>query len=498
MPGSRRAPSNGLLAIAIGLACLVYTIDSSIANVALPYIQGDLQASHDQIGWVLTAYVISSAIALPLAGFFAVRFGMRPVIIASTAAFTAASVFCGLAGSLEALVLFRAAQGIAGAALVPISQVLLLSAYPIEQAGWAMALWGVGVMGGPVIGPLLGGLLTETLNWRWVFFVNLPIGVVAVALLLAVVPRQAPSHARRFDYLGFVLLAVTIGLAQLCLDRGNGLGWFDSPEVVAEAFFAAVFFYMFVVHSLTTEHPFIDIHLFRDRNFVVGLLTSFLVGVLIYVVVTLMPLFLQQLQGHTPIQAGLLIAPRGAGTMLAMLLAGRALIHVDPRLMAAAGAVLMAAASVPMMYLTLDIGSQLVVICGLVHGIGIGMVTVPLSMLIFATLRADQRTEAGVISSLARNIGSSIGISVVLTLLSRSTQMNNARLVEFVTPFDAARWAGAREALGDQTMPALAQEVARQAAVIAYNNDFALVLWVAVIVLPLLTLFRRPQRRAPA
>ncbi|MBK7250999.1 MAG: MFS transporter [Gammaproteobacteria bacterium] len=251
---------------------------------------------------------------LPLAGFLALRFGFRPVIIASTAAFTAASVLCGLAGSLEALVLFRALQGIAGAALVPISQVLLLSAFPIEQAGWAMALWGMGVMGGPVIGPLVGGFLTEALSWRWVFFVNQPVRVLAVSLLMAAVPRTVQSPTRRFDHLGFVLLAAAIGFGQLFLDRGNSLGWFDSPEILAEAFLAAVCLYMFIVHSLTTEHPFLDLHLFRDRNFVVGLL--------------LVPgrhpdlrrghtdAAVPAARGHTPMQAGLLIAPRGVGTML--------------------------------------------------------------------------------------------------------------------------------------------------------------------------------------
>lgn len=489
-----RTSRNGLLAFASGLACLVYTIDSSIANVALPHIQGDLQASYDQIGWVLTAYVIASAIATPLSGWLALRFGLRAVMLASTAAFTITSMLCGLAGSLETLVLFRTAQGMAGAALVPLSQVLLLAAYPPHRAGWAMGLWGMGVMTGPIIGPLAGGILTDTLSWRWVFFVNLPIGVLAFVLLAASARRDERSTARPFDVLGFVLLAGAVGLAQLCLDRGSGLGWFESGEILAEAFFAVILLYMFVVHCRTTEHPFMDTHLFRDRNFVVGLFAAFAIGILIYGVVTLMPLYLQHLIGLTPTQAGVLVAPRGAGTVITTLVAGRLLAQgIDARYVAAAGALCMAAASVPMMHLTLDTSTTVLAGCQFLQGLGIGMVVVPLSTLIFATLRPDQRTEAGVTSSLARNVGSSIGISVALTLLTRSSQANNARLVEFLTPFDAQRWEPVRSVLGDQAVPVMAGEVARQAAVIAYDNDFAIIVAIAVLVLPLLLLFRLPK-----
>lgn len=494
---SGRAPRPALLVISTGLSCLMYTIDSSIANVALPHIQGDLQASHEQVGWILTAYVISSAIATPLSGWFALRFGLRAVMLACTAVFTATSMLCGLAASLDALVLFRCAQGVAGAALVPLSQVLMLSAYPPQRAGWAMGLWGMGVMVGPIIGPLAGGVLTDTLGWRWVFFINLPVGALAFVLLAASARDGERPPARRFDFLGFLLLAATIGLVQLCLDRGNGLGWLDSPEILAEMFFGAICLYMFVVHSRTKAHPFLDIRLFRDRNFVVGTASGFAIGTLIYGIPALMPLFLQQLLDRTPTQAGLLVAPRGAGAMITMLLAGRLIARMDPRLIAAAGAGCMIGASLPMLHLTLETGAGIIAGCQFLQGLGIGMVVVPLATLTFTTLREDQRTEAGVVSSLVRNMGASVGISVVLTVLARSTQANNARLVEMLTPFDSERWSGARDVLGDQAPALLAQEVARQAAVIAYDNDFALILGVSVLMLPLLLLFRVPRSPHP-
>jgi DHA2 family multidrug resistance protein len=484
----------GLLVASTMLATLLYTIDATIANVALPHIQGDLQATQDQIAWVLTAYLLASAVATPLSGYLALRYGQRPVMLFSVIGFTVASALCGLATSLPELVAFRFLKGLAGAGLIPLSQIVLMSAYPRERLSWALALWGSGIMVGPVIGPLLGGVLTDALSWRWVFYVNLPVGVFAALGLAASVPKGAATPARRFDTTGFLLLALALGLGQLGLDRGNSLGWFESPEVAAELFLAALFLYMFVSHALTARaQPFVDPHLFRDRNFVAGLVTSFGMGMMVFGVTALLPLLTQQLLGHTAIQAGVMMIPRGLGTLAAMLLGGRLLERIEPRLLAVSGVVLMALSCIPMLDTSLDLGDAAIMWCAFLSGAGVGLLFVPLTTLAFATLPASQHTEAGVVMSLARNVGSTVGISIMLMMLARWTQTNQSRLVEYLTPFDWERWLPFQQAVGDQAAPVVTQVVLRQAAAIAYANDFALMLALTLLAAPGLLLFRRSR-----
>lgn len=488
-----------LLSLSTVLATMMYTIDSTIVNVALPHMQGNLQATQDQAAWILTSYIVVSAITTPLAGWLGTRHGLRPVMLWSIAGFTLGSILCGLATDLEQMVLFRVLQGASGAALVPLAQVLLLQEFPRDQHARVTALWGMGVLIGPVIGPTLGGWLTDELSWRWAFWINLPVGVVSFLGLLATMRRGDGDPQRRFDLTGFVLLSLALGLFQLMLDRGQGEDWFESTEIVAEAFFAALCFYMFVAHSLTSPRPFVDLRLFRDRNFVLSLTVMFAIGIAIFSPTVLLPGFLQQLQGYSPTQAGWLTAARGVSAMLAMVASGRLVGRFDLRFVMLLG-VGSAAVSLWMMgQFTLDTPAWHVVAAGLLQGCGAPMTFVPLSIAAFGTLAGPQRTEAGVLLTLTRNIGASVGISAAVALLARSTQVNHAYLGEHLTPYAALRWSAIAARPGEAATEGLwLGEIGRQAAGIAYANDFYVLAAATCLALPLVFLLRIDAPRGSA
>ncbi len=497
-PTAPPAVSNrALLSISTVLATVLYTIDSTIVNVALPHMQGSLQATQDQSAWIITSYIVVSAIMTPLAGWLGTRHGLRPVMLWSIAGFTLGSMLCGLATSLGQIVAFRILQGTAGAALVPLSQVVLLQEFPREQHARVTALWGMGVLVGPVIGPTLGGWLTDELSWRWAFYINVPIGVLSFLGMLATMRRGGGDARRPFDVTGFVLLSLALGMFQLMLDRGQTNDWFESTEIIAEAFFAAVCFYMFIAHSLTIRRPFVDFRLFRDRNFTVSLLVMFAIGIAVFSPTVLMPGFLQQLQGYSPTQAGVLVATRGVSSMAAMLLAGRLVGRVDLRLIMAFG-VGSAAVSLWMMgTFSLDTPAWLVVAAGLLQGFGAPLTFVPLTFAAFGTLGGAQRTEAGVLLTLTRNIGASVGISAAVAMLARSTQVNHAYLAEHFTPYSALRWAAMGAQPGDPESSAmLLGEISRQAAAISYSNDFYVLAATTCLALPLVFALRADRKPA--
>jgi MFS transporter, DHA2 family, multidrug resistance protein len=483
--------SRSLLTISTVLATMLFTIDSTIVNVALPHMQGSLQATQDQAAWIITSYIVVSAIMTPLAGWLGTRFGLRPIMLWSIAGFTLGSMLCGLATSLDQIVAFRIVQGAAGAALVPLAQVVLLQEYPRDQHARVTALWGMGVLVGPVIGPTLGGWLTDELSWRWAFYINVPVGVISFLGVFASMRTGGGDARRPFDVTGFVLLSLALGLFQLMLDRGQTSDWFESTEIIAEAFFAAVCCYMFVAHSLTSRRPFVDFRLFRDRNFTISLLVMFAVGVAVFSPTVLMPGFLQQLQGYSPTQAGMLVAARGVSSMAAMLIAGKLVGRVDLRLIMAVG-VGSAAISLWMMGMfSLDTPAWMVVAAGLLQGFGAPLTFVPLTFAAFGTLAGAQRTEAGVLLTLTRNIGASVGISAVVALLARSTQQNHSYLVEHFTPYAAMRWSAIAAQPGDPASSALLLgEITRQAAAISYSNDFYLLAAATCVALPLVLLLR--------
>ncbi|HKJ95689.1 MAG TPA: DHA2 family efflux MFS transporter permease subunit [Gammaproteobacteria bacterium] len=499
---SEAMPVNkGLVTVSIMLATIMQALDTTIANVALPHMQGAMSATSEQISWVLTSYIVAAAIATPLTGYLAARIGRKRLFLLSVGGFTLASVACGLAQSLGQIVLFRLLQGVFGAGLVPLSQAVLLDTFPRERHGSAMAMWGVGVMVGPILGPTLGGYLTEVYDWRWVFFINLPVGLLALAGL-GLFLRETPRQKRGFDLFGFALLSLAIGALQLMLDRGESVDWFSSGEIIMEAAVAGLAFYLFTAHMLTAKEPFLRPALFRDRNLVTGLIFIFVVGVILLATLALLPPFLQNLMGYPVVTTGLVLAPRGLGSMVAMFIVGRLVNRVDVRALIAVGLLLTATSLFGMAQFNLEIRPMAVVQTGIIQGLGLGFTFVPLSTITFSTLSHELRTEATALFSLMRNVGSSIGISIVVTLAAHYTQVNHAVLGERLTPFSGAL-AGLMGAAGG-TVPGSAGltwlngELTRQAAAIAYLNDFRFMAWIALAALPLLLLFRRNAAPSPA
>lgn len=493
-----------MITLSIMLATIMQTLDGTIANVALPHMQGTLSASQDQIAWVLTAYIVAAAIATPLTGWFVDRFGQKQVLLLSIGGFTAASVLCGMSNSLAEIVAARLLQGVFGAALVPLSQTVLLDINPKEKQGSAMAIWGVGVMVGPILGPTLGGWLTDSYNWRWVFFINVPIGLLAAYGVWKYI-RAVPGPRRtRFDVFGFATLSLAIGALQLLLDRGQQNDWFSSAETWIEVLALVVTSTYFVAHTLMTPAPesFVDFRLFKNQNFVTGVLFIFIVGLVLYATRALIPTMLETLLDYPVATTGLVTAPSGAGTMIAMLIAGRLIGKVDLRLMLFAGFTVTAVSLWQMAHYSLTLSQGDIIWPGVIQGIGMGLVFVPLSAATFATLNPDMRAQGTALFSLIRNIGSSIGISLVQTLLVRNTVIAHASLAERVTVASPA-WNNPAIARAYDLSTAggaalLDSQLTQQAAMIAYIDDYWLMLFLTLAVTPLLLLVRPPSRNAPA
>jgi DHA2 family multidrug resistance protein len=484
--GSRR-----LITLGTMLATAMMSLDSTIANVALPHMQGSMATTADQITWVLTSYIVAAAILTAPTGWLASRFGIRKVFLVSVAGFTTASVLCGMAATLPQMVLFRILQGSFGASLAPLSQAALLDAYPRERHGSAMAIWGLGVTVAPILGPTLGGWLTDNYNWRWVFYINVPLGVLAYLLLADQLPRRSPRTDKPFDWAGFVMLSVAVAAFQLMLDRGQQKDWFGSTEIVVESVLAGLFLYFLIVHTATTRrHPFVDPALLRDRNFSAACVLTFVVGIVLFATLALLPPLMQGLLGYPVVLSGLLLAPRGLGSMVAMLLIGRIINRIDPRLLVGLGFVIAAIAQWQMSGFSLDVGTRDILMTGIVQGVGVGLIWVPLSTLAFATLPASRRGEAASLMNLIRNLGSSVGISLVTTLLARNIQINHAQIGEHLTPFRLHEL----PAMLQNNLPLLDAEVNRQASMIAYTNDFHVMMIATALAAPLVFLLRRPAR----
>lgn len=498
-PATHREVANrGLLVVSVMLATMMQALDTTIANVALPNMQGSLSATLDQVSWVLTSYIVAAAIATPATGWLASIMGRRRLLLIAITGFTIASVLCAMATGIGAMVLFRLLQGLFGASLVPLSQSTLLDVYPREKHGAAMAMWGMGVMVGPILGPPLGGWLTDSYSWHWVFLINVPIGALALLGVAASLPAD-DTRRTRFDWRGFAFLAMGIGALQLLLDRGEQQDWFASVEIQVELALAFLGFHLYAVHWKFAREPFVDLGLFADRNFLASNLFIFVLGVVLFATMALLPPYLQNLMNYPVVTTGLLLAPRGVGTMIAMVLVGRLLARgADARLLAGSGMLLTAFSLWQMCGFNLDVPQWLIIQTGIVQGLGLGLVFVPVSTVAYSTLPMRARTEAAGIFSLTRNIGSSVGISVVMTLLARNTQLNHAEIASRLTPYgdNAAALAQTLHASGGNGLTLLNAEVTRQAGAIAYLNDFWLMMVLTLAAIPLLLLLRPVKHAA--
>jgi len=500
---TQQVPHRALITLCVMMGNLMQSLDASIANVSLPYMQGTLSTSAEEITWVLTSYVIAAAIMTAPVGWMAVRFGRKNLHIACMSGFVIASMLCGMADTLQQMVAFRFLQGMCGAALVPLSQATMLDIYPFERRAQAMAIFGMGVMVGPITGPTLGGYLTEVYNWRYVFYVNLPFGILAVTGLLIFLPKALPRPELRFDWTGFTALAMGVGALQLLLDRGETLDWFSSREIIIEAVLASLGLYLFIVHMFTAERPFLPPGLFLDRNFVCGVSMVFCTATVMLASSALMAPYLESLAGYPVETAGLSMAPRGIGTIIGMQLASRLANVFDHRKLMAVGLLTLGFALNSMSYWTPDVSRGQMIATFVLQGFGIGFVFNPMTVMAFTTLPPALRGYATSLQSLCRNIGQAVGVSVTSLMLVRNTQISHAGIAAGITPFDRVLQAGDNashmlDPASRHGAAVLDQMINHQAQIIAFNNDFRMMTFVVVPPLLLLLVMRRHEQRPVA
>jgi MFS transporter, DHA2 family, multidrug resistance protein len=485
VPGLRR----NMVTICAMTATIMQALDTTIANVALPYMQGSLSASQDQINWVLTSYIVAAAIMTAPVGWIANRFGRKRIFIVCSAGFTIASLLCGVAQDINQMVLFRLLQGVFGAALVPLSQAVMLDMYSLQERAKAMSIWGMGVMMGPIMGPSLGAWLTETYSWHWVFFVNLPFGIVTVLGLMVFMDETQQDHNLRFDWFGFAALAVGIGSLQVALDRGEQLGWLESNEIVIEFIVSAIGFYYFFAHSFTTSKPFIQFAIFKDKNFLGGCVFMSVMGLVLYSTMALSSPYLQNVIGYPIITAGVLLASRGCGTFVAMMLVGRLMRYIEARTLIISGLSLTALSLFYMTYWTDQTQVPEIVTISVIQGFGFGLVFVPLSTVSFLTLPGNLRTDGTSMLTLLRNVASSVGISIVIAQLTEGGRRIYAILSEHINPFNQALQmpdvAGMINLNSDKGRAMADVIVGLQAQIIAFARDYQLVMFFILCSIPL-------------
>lgn len=489
-----------LITITVMSATLMQVLDSTIANVALPHMQAALSAAPDTITWVLTSYIVMAAIATPIAGWVEGQLGRKRTLAIAITGFTVTSAACGLASSLQMMVVARALQGLFGAFIAPVAQAAMLDSTPREKHPQAMTIFTMGVLLGPILGPLLGGWITENFEWRWVFYINVPVGILALAGTLLFV-SEGTTPKRDFDRIGFILLALALGSLQLMLDRGSHKDWFDSTEIIVETGIAISAAWMFAVHSFTTPNPLVPPSLFKDRNFAIAVFFMLFISGIIYSGMAMLAPLLQLLMGYDSIEAGWALAPRGVSAVLAMPLAARLSARIDLRILVGFGVLLMIMSLWMMTGFNLEMGSDLVIYAMLIQGVGLSFIFMPISLMAFSTLAPHLRTEGAAMTNLARNIGASILIALSGALVARNMQISHADLGAHITPFTLPfLQPQVVQNLPSGTMAAalIDAEINRQAAMIAYIDAFWLTMWMAIWSLPLVLLLRRTNFTPPS
>jgi DHA2 family multidrug resistance protein len=483
-----------LTSVAVLLAVLMVILDMTVINVALPHMMGTLGATPDQITWVITSYIVAEAVVIPTSGFLAARFGRKPVIVVSVLGFVIASMLCGQANTLAQMVIFRLLQGAFGASVIPLSQAVMVDTFPARERGKAMAIWGIGILLGPIMGPTVGGFITDHLNWRWVFYVNVPIGILNLALLLAFL-KQTPRFEVVADWTGALLLAVGVGALQMLLDRGNTEDWLQSNLIISLAAVSIVCIAAFMVRSFRNPNAILNINLLRDRNLATATFMIMAFGVGMLSTIALQPLFLEHLLGYPAATAGLVMAPRGMAVAIGMMLVATLITRTEPRWLVLTGLSLAAAGSYAMTWYNLDIDTAWIIVPGIVQGIGMGMIFVPLSTLAYQTLPGDVSDQAASIFNLARTIGGSIGVAIAATILTRASQANWQTLGAGINPYNPAlgTWLDSIGAnIADpETTRLLAFEVGRQSSLLGFIEAFGFVTLAFLLLVPLVLLLNR-------
>ena len=488
-----------VVTVAVMVAAIMQMIDTTITNVALPHMQGSLSATQDQLAWVLTSYIVAAAIMTLPIGWLAGRYGQKNVVLCSLAGFTFASLLCGMASSLNEMIMFRIMQGVFGAALVPLSQSIILDINRPEQQTKAMTLWAISVMLGPILGPTLGGFLTESYSWRWVFYINLPLGIAAFIAIIVMMP-DSKRVERRFDILGFFTLALSIAGVQLILDRGHQLDWFSSTEI--QFYFALILasIWVYITHTRVTNNPFITPAILHDRNFMTAFAFMFICGLVLLATMALMPPYMQTLMGYSVSDTGMILAPRGFGSLIAMVIVGWVGPRIEARNIVFFGLLLTAYSLKVMCTFSTFVPAGLIIENGVLQGLGLGFVFMPLSTVAYVTLKPELRAEAAGLFSLVRNLGSSIGVSIGFVLFARNVQIQHAYLAENITPY-SFRYGLHQlpQVQGDGVASALLlldAEIYKQAATIAYINDFRVMMWVVLAAVPMTLLLRTKAQLA--
>ncbi|HEX2549810.1 MAG TPA: DHA2 family efflux MFS transporter permease subunit [Gammaproteobacteria bacterium] len=484
-----------LITIALMSATLMQVLDMTIVNVALPHMQGSLSAAPNEITWILTSYLVASAIFMPLTGYFTDILGQKKFLLISIIGFVIASMLCGIATSMIQIVVFRLLQGIFGAALVPLSQTILTDIYPPEDQGTAMAIWGVGVMIGPILGPTLGGYLTEVANWRWNFYINIPVGIIALIIIWFIL-KETEKKPRQMDWFGLISISVGIGAMQYTLDRGNGADWFNSWEICISTVCMVAGFMGFILSNFyQKQRSVFNIKIFADRNFFVSSVIIVIFGLGLFGTTAILPLMLENLFQYPVLTTGLIISPRGVSTMISMVMVGKLIKHVDPRKLIFIGMIFCVLGIYPGTYYNLNIDAWWIIWPLLLQGFGLGLIFIPLSSVAYSTLKDSMRTEAAGLFSLLRTIGSSIAISIIITLYTRHTQSAWNQLGGFIHPYNPAVHDYLRHLQLTLDSPLsstiLASELSKQAQMIAFVDIYAFITFSFLLMIPMVFLLKK-------
>jgi DHA2 family multidrug resistance protein len=498
-----------LVALTVMLPTLIEIIDTSVVNVSLDHIRGSLSAGIDESTWTITSYLVSNAIIIPMTGWLSRYFGRKRYMMASISLFTLSSLLCGLAWNLQSLVFFRVLQGIGGGALQPLSQSILLETFPQKQHGMAMAIFGVGIMFGPIIGPLLGGWITDNWSWHWIFFINIPIGIISILLVAFVIidPPYMQRMKMKIDYWGLAFLAVALGCLQIVLDKGERADWFSSDFITWLSIISVTSFILFVITELFAEHPIVNLKTFKNITFSSGNLIMFFAFFNLFGSIVLLPIYLQTLMGYTATLAGIVLGPGGVASLIAMPIAGRLVTKMNPKGLLGFGIIVAAYSTYLMSNFNLAADFNTIIWPRLVLGVGMGFIFIPLTTMTMSGIKREEMGNATGIYNLLRNLGGSFGVAFITTMIARRAQFHQTHLVEHLTPFDrsyqitSSQLSRIFQQKGFDPFTSLQAglngiygQLLRQSSMLSFNDAFYLLSILMICTLPLLIFMRRKQK----